>query len=352
MKKSKILLIAVFIGLTFVLSACVQGPRVTGTPGLALSDDMVFVSYGSFIYSLDAKNGSVEWAYPEEADNKIVFYAPPLVTDEFVYVGDLANEFHKLDKATGDLVWTFSSSKGYFIGQAAESDGIVYVPSNDGVLYALDQNGDLVWEFETGHYIWAQPQIAEEAVYISSMDHFVYALSKDGEELWSAEMAGAVVSSPILSEDSGLLFVGSLGSQVVALDTDDGELVWTFDTGESVWGNGLLKENTLYYVDSAGNLYALDSASGELLWQIEIDGSVVGGLTEYEDGFAIATQEGDVIVMDSDGTTIWDETPGGEIIQAPVVNEDYIIVGSIGGDNLVYGFNPTGVQLWSTTPEN
>jgi outer membrane protein assembly factor BamB len=352
MKRNHFLLIAVLIGLTLAMSACVPGPRVTGTPGIALSGDMAFVSYANFVYGLDAATGSVEWAYPDESNNQIVFYAPPLATEDFVYVGGLANEFHKLDKETGALIWTFSDASGYYIGQAAEVDGVVYAPCNDGALYALDQNGDLLWKFETGHYIWTQPQVVGDMIYFGSMDHSVYAISTDGEELWSQGMAGAVVASPLISEDGSVLYVGSLGDQMVALDAEDGDVLWYFDTAESVWGEAVLIEDSLYFADSDGNVYVLDPASGTLQWQIEVGSPVVGGLTALEDGFILATEDGVVKAYDIEGTPKWETTPGGEIVQAPVLNEDYIIVGSIGSENLVYGFNPAGIQLWSTTPEN
>ncbi len=352
MKNSRIMLIAIFLGLTLILSACVPGPRVSGTPGIALSDEMVFIAYGNFIYGMDVTTGSVEWHYPEDVDNKIVFFAKPLVKGDYVYVGDLANDFHKIDINTGKPEWTFSGASGYYIGQAAEADGIIYAPSNDGSLYAIDANGDLVWDFETGHYIWAQPIIAEKTIYIGSMDHFVYAISQDGDELWSKEMTGAVASSPVLSEDSSVLYVGSISGQMVAMDPENGELIWSFDAEDSIWGNALLIEDTLYFADSDGNLYALSSDAGEILWRVQVDGAVVGGLVAFEDGFLLATDEGIVQAFSLDGTPIWQTTPGGEIIQAPAVSDEYLVVGTINSDNLVYCFNLTGVQLWSTTPEN
>lgn len=352
MKKPHFLLIAVALGLMFILSACVSGPRVSGTPGIALSDEMVFVAYGNFVYGLDATSGSVVWHYPDESSSQVVFYAKPLVTDDYIYIGDLANEFHKLDIKTGEAEWTFSGASGYYIGQAAESDGIVYAPSNDGSLYAIDEDGELLWEFETGHYIWAQPQIAGNTIYISSLDHHVYAVSKDGDELWSKELTGAVVGASVLNEDTGVLYVGSLSGQMVALDAEDGEQLWAFDADESIWENGFLFNDSLYFVDSGGNIYALDTDAGELLWRMEFDGSVIGGLVAFEGGFALASNEGKVQAYDFDGTPIWQATPGGEMAQAPAVNDEFLVVGTIDSDNLVYGFDLTGKQLWSTTPED
>jgi len=352
MKKNKILVLAIILGLTLILSACAPGPRVTGTPGISVSDDMVFVSYANLVYSLDINSGDVEWTYPSEPSAQVVFYAPPLVTESFVYVGDLANQFHKLNKETGTALWTYSGAEGFFIGKAAEKDGIVYAPSNDGKLYALDENGELLWAFKTGHYIWAQPIIYDDTIYVGSMDHFVYAISKDGEERWSVEMKGAVPSSPEISEDGSSLFVTSLGNEMVALNTSDGSVQWTFESNESIWGDAILVNGALYLADSDGNIHAIDSANGEERWQKKVSSSVIGGLTELSDGFVLATKEGLLKAYDFNGESLWEATLVGETYQAPVTNGQILVAGTIEGENLVYGFDLNGVQLWSTTPEN
>jgi eukaryotic-like serine/threonine-protein kinase len=357
MKKNHIIMILGLLGLSLILSGCVQGPRTTGAPGIAISDELVFVANGSFLYAINAETRAVEWSFPESRDTKIVFFAPPLVMDGFVYVGDLANNFYKIDIETHEAVWTFSEAKGFFVGQAALADDVIYAPSNDGNLYAIDQNGSLMWTFETGHYIWSQPQISESAIFVASMDQFVYAVSKSGQELWRTELAGAVNASPVLSEDGSVLFVGSLGKEMVALDTASGVPVWTFTFDgdlESVWGRAVLNEGTLYFADSGGLLYALDAGSGQLVWPapIEFPGSVVGGLTTLEDGFVFATEEGDIRAYNFDGTMKWERSVDGEIFQAPVVSDNYLVIGAIDGEELVYLYDLDGNRIWAETPEN
>jgi len=352
MKKSHILIITILFGLMVVLSACVPGPRVTGSPGVTISDDDVFVAYRSFVYRLDASSGSVDWHFPEEGSNQVVFYSQPLVTEDYVYVGDLANNFHKIDIETGEGQWTFSESNGFFVGQAAEKDGIVYAPSDDGNLYAIDENGNLIWSFKTGHFLWSQPKITDDAIYVGSMDHSVYALTHDGEEIWSVEMAGAVVGSPALSEDGSTLFAGSIGNDFIALDTNNGEQRWSFQTEDSIWGSPALANDLLYLADVGGNLYALDPESGEPSFQTEFDGSAVGGITVLADGIVLATEQGVIKSFNFDGSPTWEATLAGEIFQEPVANDEHLVVATINGENLVYAFNLSGVQLWSTTPEN
>jgi len=352
MKKNKISIITILLGLTLVLSACVAGPRVTGTPGLSISEETAYVAYGNFVYSLDVDSGSVAWSYPSEPSASVVFYAQPLVTDSFIYVGDLANQFHKLNKDTGTALWTFSDANGYFIGKAAENEGVVFAPSNDGSLYAIDENGDLLWAFETQHYLWAQPLIHDETIFMGSMDHSMYALSLAGEERWSVKLSGAIVNAPIISEDGSTLYVSSLGSELVALDTSDGTSIWTFESEESIWGEMVLVESTVFIADSDGNVYAVDASNGAELWKKKVSSAVIGGIAQLEDGIVLATDEGLIKAFDFEGNSLWEATLEGEAYQAPVTNGQILIAGTIEGENLVYGFDVDGVQLWSTTPEN
>lgn len=355
MKKKYLILLSTILVLTFILSSCMPGPRVIGTPGVALSDDTAVVAYGTYVFGVDVENGTAVWHFPEKANTQIVFYARPLVTEDAVYVGDLGNNFHKLNLETGIEEWIFTGANGYFIGQAALDGEMIYAPSNDGNLYALDKNGNLVWQFKTGHYIWAQPQVTTDAVFIGSMDHSVYALSKDGEELWSYKMGGAVVGAPILSEDGSTLFVGSMGKEMIALDTSSGDVLWTYDANgslESVWGIPLLNSGSLIFSDSSGQIFALDTQSGEPSWQTQVTGSIVGGLTAIEDGFVLGTKEGLLKAFDFEGSPKWEATLEGEIFDAPAVNDEFVVVGTINGKNLLYAFNMSGVQLWSTTPKN
>ncbi|MBW6465852.1 MAG: PQQ-binding-like beta-propeller repeat protein [Brevefilum sp.] len=352
MKKTHILLIGILAGLSLVLSACMPGIRVVGTPGTVVSEDRVYVSYGNQVYALNAASGNEEWHYPEESNNQVMFYAPPVVTDAYIYVGDIANTFHKIDKATGAAVWTFTEAKGYFIGQANEDEGVIYAPSNNGNLYAIDADGNLKWIFETDHFLWAQPQIGADAIYQGSMDHYVYAISKDGDQLWATEMAGAVVGSVALSEDGSSLFVGSIGEEMVALNTADGSTIWTFAADDSIWGRAVVVDQTLYFGDSSGTVFALDVNNGQQIWrQQSFTGSIIGGLSVLPDGIAFVTEEGTIKTINFDGSPKWEASISGQVFQAPAVNDQYLVVGAIEGDNLVYAYNLAGTQIWSRTPE-
>ncbi|HEY9121429.1 MAG TPA: PQQ-binding-like beta-propeller repeat protein, partial [Brevefilum sp.] len=137
-----------------------------------------------------------------------------------------------------------------------------------------------------------------------------------------------------------------------AIDTDNGEQRWSFESEDSIWGSAAIANDLLYFADAGGNLYALDPASGALSFKSEFEGAAVGGVAVLEDGIVLATEQGGLRAFNFEGGSLWEASLAGEIFQAPVVNDKYIVVGTINGENLVYAFNLSGVQRWSTTPEN
>ena len=49
-------------------------------------------------------------------------------------------------------------------------------------------NGKLLWRYDTGDAIWAEPVTDGESIYVASMDHFLYALDPaTGDVHWSYE---------------------------------------------------------------------------------------------------------------------------------------------------------------------
>jgi outer membrane protein assembly factor BamB len=90
------------------------------------------------VYKVDAKIGTELWRFPAAGTVQVVFYAPPLLNEGSVFVGDLANKFHKLDSANGSEIWNFSEGKGWFQARAAMDGVLVIAPSSDRSVYALN----------------------------------------------------------------------------------------------------------------------------------------------------------------------------------------------------------------------
>ena len=122
------------------------------------------------------------------------------------------------------------------------------------------------WSYETGHEIYSSPTVADGIVYIGSNDGFLYALHGDSGKLhWRYFTAGPVESSPTVVDD--VVYVASGGGHLHALDAASGELIWRAWTGAVRKSTPAVADGVVYVGSLDGHLYALDAASGERLWR-------------------------------------------------------------------------------------
>jgi outer membrane protein assembly factor BamB len=156
------------------------------------------------------------WVAPIDGGGTRVVIAPDQAT---VYTGTSAGTVYALDAATGALRWTASVGAAVSASPAL-ADGVLYVPTADGRLVAVDDTGTVLWEASTGARIGVQPAVAGGVVYTGSDDGSVDAFPAAGcgaptcAALWSAETGSGVTGAPAVS--NGRLFVGTAAGQVVA----------------------------------------------------------------------------------------------------------------------------------------
>lgn len=83
---------------------------------------------------------------------------------------------------------------GQITGSPGFYNGVVYIGSSDGYLYAFNAtNGSLVWQYQTGGPIASSPRIIDGVVYVGSNDGSVYALwFNDATLIWRYQIGNSV----------------------------------------------------------------------------------------------------------------------------------------------------------------
>ncbi len=178
---------------------------------------MLYVgSYNNRIYALNAQTGDEKWSF-STGDMVIT---RPVIADGMVYVGSWDGKLYALNSANGGLVWSFATG-GKVDSSPAVADGIVYVGSHDGKIYALNAStgmvgydwelhNSIIWSYTTGDMVMlSSPAVADGMVYVGSYDGKLYALNaKTGAFQWSYQTGYAVVSSPTVVRRHGLHWLG------------------------------------------------------------------------------------------------------------------------------------------------
>ena len=188
--------------------------------------------------------------------------------------------------------WRFHT-KGMIFSSPAVLDGVVYVGSGDGNLYAIRAaDGSQVWKFATKGPVDSSPAISGGIVYAASVDGNVYAVDgATGKERWRFKTGGerrftapgihgiipatelmpdpfdVFLSSPTVS--GGTVYIGSGDRNVYALDATTGALRWKFATGNVVHSSPAVWNGTVYVGSWDRYFYALDAKSGALHWKFQ-----------------------------------------------------------------------------------
>lgn len=354
-----------------LLSACGGVGVASSWPGVTFDPDreLAYVAFQNHVYAVDVTNGNEVWRFPIEADNNQTFFASPTLTpDGHLIVGGFDNILYRVNAENGQPAagesWPFQGATNRFVGSALATESGIYAPSADMRLYGLDLSGAERWNFLTGQPNWAAPAANGDTVYLTSMDHHVYAINAEsGAQVWKSEpLAGAIVGSPVLS-GNGVLYVGSFGAEVAALDVETGETRWVFRNSEAnpldwIWSGLALESDTLYAGDLSGNLYALNAETGEVRWHHQTEAgtqkwSITGQPLVIGDTVYYASENGSLYAVDAvSGNPRWQKEIGGQLLSTPVAAGDLILVAPVGVDQLLVAVDLEGIQRWAFVAEN
>ncbi|HET8610250.1 MAG TPA: PQQ-binding-like beta-propeller repeat protein [Burkholderiales bacterium] len=155
-------------------------------------------------------------------------------------------------------------------------DGIVYVPGDDGYLYALDAaDGKLLWKFDAHNQIMTTPVVAATA-----HDKMVYVGGGNSDFTYSEAVKFADPDAHVVR--------GTGISGIYALDAKSGKLVWAYHTRGEDMPTPAFYNGKVVFGNGDGHIYGLDAATGKELWKIDI-GSFVS--------MSSATVSGDLVIM-------------------------------------------------------
>jgi outer membrane protein assembly factor BamB len=163
------------------------------------------------------------------------------------------------------LKWFFPTSD-VVDSSPVVADGMVYVGSQDGNLYAIDAaTGKGAWSFPTGGPVTSAPAVANGRVFVYSAGGIIYALdSASGKELWQRSAGADSNSSPVAAD--GMVYVGShYDGSIYAFNQATGSLKWNFPTGYPLDSPAVVN-NIVYFGSEDGHVYAVNAHTGLKLW--------------------------------------------------------------------------------------
>jgi len=267
------------------------------------------------------------------------------------------------------------------------SDGILYVPTLDGRLAAIDlekrkifvrkklpqaheaacavldssliiaqrfgnqtlhhyniRTGKLLWSIDGGD-IATEPIVTDSAIFIAALYRHVDAYRRaDGQRLWQYRAPASIHSSPALAQ--GVLVVGTDDGMLVALEARTGVKKWELQIGSGIYASPIIRQQTIFVGTLDQEFLAIDLMSGEVRWRVPVGGKVVHGAAADDSLVVLGANDGHVTAVDAaTGAVRWGFRAESVIGTSPIIAGDQVYFGSL--DHSLYCLDILdGKLLW------
>ena len=131
---------------------------------------------------------------------------------------------------------------------------------------------------------------------------------------------------------------------------------WSTKVGDGQ-GDGFYKmtptlvDGVLYVASSDGEVAAISATDGNRLWRVELERPLSGGIGYHDRSLYLGGADGSVLqVSATDGVVEWEAAVSGEVLAAPAVSDDWVVVQTYDGKLL--GFQPGSDEpSWTFTSD-
>jgi cobaltochelatase CobN len=149
------------------------GSQVSTTP--TVEGGVVYFATGKGekkLYAVDIATGNEIW-------NRYLYgsLSSPAISDGRIYIGDKDKKINCINATDGSEIWN-QTLKGACRSSPVVAGGMVYTAANsaEGTVYCFDaDDGTLKWSYDTGDYNMAQPSVSDGILFVGSDTGYLYA---------------------------------------------------------------------------------------------------------------------------------------------------------------------------------
>ena len=235
--------------------------------------------------------------------------APPIVVGDTVYAMDNEARVTAFDAETGNERWSTALTpevqedrRFYEIGRFGRTNpgelgfgggiafdqGRVFMVTGFGTAAAFDAaSGEVMWQADLPAPVRNPPTAAAGRVFAITTGNQALALDQaTGETVWtyeSFEETARLLSSASPAVEGGTVVVPFSSGEVVALQAENGRLLWSATVSRSsrmnamadlndIAGSPVLDRGAVFAVSHSGQISAIDLRTGREVWEVPVGG--------------------------------------------------------------------------------
>ena len=204
---------------------------------------------------------------------------------------------------SGGVLWNYPIGGHVLHGTAQHPEGAIIV-SGETDLFALDENGKLLWQTVTSFPPSSDPAVADDGriLLIGETGRMtqpeptvkVICVSASGRELWS-DVLKSMSHQPSIAQDGSAILV--LNNGAVSCYGPDGTRTWLTQISTSAWESAAIDAEETIFAVGHQEIVALDR-EGKERWRLAMPQSLSTGISIGADGtLYCGSWEGDVFAI-------------------------------------------------------
>lgn len=279
--ETAVLVVATADGVVHGYSALSTGPQLweyevgarVSAPLLVVEGVVYAAAEDGRVHAFDLGGGRPRWIYPQTGSVGELDSAPAYA-DGLVYVGDRAGDLHVIRADTGEPVCSppMAMVGGEIAANPVLSNGVLFVslgiggipvfeagscgalPAGYAAQYPATPSEGLAPAVDAGNLYLLEGR--RLLAYLLDGAAWADAAGKTPSPWASPFGADDIITTPPVVAD-GVVYVGSQGGTVQAVDGATGELLWSFNTGSGIRGEPVVVPQAVFVATASGELWAI-----------------------------------------------------------------------------------------------
>lgn len=291
-------------------------------------DRVYFYSHDGGIYCLYPETGDLVWRTQLD-----IYSIDSLTAGKKTIVVTNSNIMYAFDMGSGERKWELSLGEEIKCVVSADE---IYAATKNSLVCVDKKKGEVSWCITLPDMYERNLFTFKDRLFVDEADNILGCYTENGEKLWEFDTGnGYAPPGWVFVEDDTVLF---LSEKLYKLDIRSGEKIWMFESDHWL-SNPLLVDNTVV-VSSEDSIVCLNRSTGEIVWEkmrenSDFDSEVLG----------VYTDENDIVFLDK----TWDmiKAPDGvEIVRdnrEPLLISDRSLLSAAGEKDKVILSSADGV---------
>jgi outer membrane protein assembly factor BamB len=263
------------------------------SPCITADQQVIFGASDNVLYSFSANSGERLWVFETGAP---ITAAPIVIDDTTVGVGSWDKVFYFIDTQTG-MMRASIKLDGLIRAGAVRIDNTVFIGTDTGGVFAVNcQNASKTWELHLEGGVLTMPSVGTGGLLlVGTNQKLLYAIEQTGQIKWQQRLDSPIIASPLTTVNR-IVVSCTEGGLVFANNLVTGTRVWVTKTDGRIRGTPVIGANDVVYLASDNKLWAIDLDEGREVWTHTCSSYIDCALLLDNDGVLYAGT-GDGIVL-------------------------------------------------------